>query len=90
MNMFVEENQDSRTSQGPKEKTISNKEEIFTCIKYCRGAKSEMMEAQLLALAVRKPLVSGSRSNTFFPSIRAALDKIISFKTFKKLDFCKH
>lgn len=61
MNMLMEENQVSRMSQAPKEKTISNKEEIFTCIKYCRGAKSEMIEAQLLALAVRKPLVSESR-----------------------------
>lgn len=45
MSMHVEENQDSRTSQAPRKEDISKKEGKFTCIRYCRGAKREMVEA---------------------------------------------
>lgn len=77
----VEENQECRIPQAPKEENISKKEGIFTCKKNCRGAKREMMETQLLDLVVRKTLVSRSRLNKdIFLSMRASPDKISSLR----------
>lgn len=53
-------------SQAPKEETISKKEEMFTCIKYCRGAKREMMEAQYWIEQLGSHCFQGQGQRHFF------------------------
>lgn len=70
-----------RMSQVPNKENFSKKEGVFICITYYRGAKREIVEAQLWVLAFEKPLASGSRApKDTFSSMRAAPVKCLSLR----------